>query len=57
VIATKILASAEGILGEIIAIVTRAAVRAVTTGAESISVKMIDDSGFTPPSKRRRVAA
>jgi hypothetical protein len=54
--AGKILAAAEGILGEIVAIVTRAAVRAVTTGAEAVSAEMIDGTGFISPSKRRRVA-
>jgi type II secretory pathway predicted ATPase ExeA len=54
--AGKILSAAEGILGEIVALVTRAAVRAVTTGAEAVSAEMIDGTGFIPPSKRRRVA-
>jgi hypothetical protein len=54
--AGKILSAAEGILGEIVAVVARAAVQAVTTGAEVVSVEMIDGTGFIPPSKRRRVA-
>lgn len=45
-----------GILGEIVAIVTRAAVLAITTEAEFISQKLIDDCGFISPSQRRRVA-
>ena len=56
VLAQKILSSAEGILGEVVAIVTRAAVRAITTGTEAISSKVIDESGFISPSLRRRVA-
>ncbi len=55
-LAAKILSLSEGVLGEIIAIVTRAAVIAVQAGAESISVKLIDQVGFIPPSERRRVA-
>jgi hypothetical protein len=55
-LASQILSAAEGILGEIIAIVTRAAVRAVTSGTEAISSRVIDESGFTSPSQRRRVA-
>jgi len=55
-IAQKILTAAEGILGEVVTIVTRAAVRAITTGSESISATVIDESGFIPPSQRRRVA-
>lgn len=56
VLAEKILAAAEGILGEIVSIVTRAAVRAVTSGTEAITAKLIDESGFISPSQRRRVA-
>ena len=52
----KILAMAEGILGEIVSIVTRAAVRAVSTGRESITADLIDQTGFIAPSPRRRVA-
>jgi hypothetical protein len=52
----KILSAAEGILGEVVTIVTRAAVTAVKTGAEAISAKVIDESGFISPSQRRHVA-
>ena len=55
-LAQKILTAGEGILGEMVAIVTRAAVRAVTTEAECITAKLIDEMGFISPSKRRRVA-
>jgi type II secretory pathway predicted ATPase ExeA len=55
-LAQKILTAAEGILGEIVAIVTRAAVLAVTSGTEAISVKTLDQTGFMSPSERRRVA-
>jgi hypothetical protein len=55
-LAGKILSAAEGILGEVVTIVTRAAVLAVTTGTEAISAKMIAESGFISPSQRRRVA-
>ena len=55
-LAQKILTAAEGILGEVLAIVTRAAVRAVTSGTESISTQTLDEIGFMPPTERRRVA-
>lgn len=55
-LAQRVLAAAEGILGEVVAILTRAAVRAVTTGAEAISVQLIEECGFLSPSERRRVA-
>lgn len=54
--AARILSAAEGVLGEIIAIVIRAAVKAVETGAETISPRMIERAGFIRPSERRRVA-
>ena len=55
-LAQKVLAAAEGILGEIVTILTRAAVRAVTTGTEAITVEMIEGCDFLSPSERRRVA-
>lgn len=51
----RILSASEGVLGEMIAVVIRAAVRAVETGAEAISTRMIEDTGFIRPSERRRV--
>ena len=56
VLAGKIMSAAEGVLGEVIAIVTRAAVLAITSGAEAISPRLIDGAGFIRPSERRRVA-
>lgn len=55
-LAGKIFTLSEGILGEIIAIVTRAAVLAVTSGAEAITPALLSETGFTRPSDRRRVA-
>jgi len=55
-LADKILSAAEGILGEVVSIVTRAAVRAVSSGTEAITAKLIDETNFTSPSQRRRVA-
>lgn len=55
-LAGKIFSRSEGVLGEIVAIVTRAAAEAVLTGAESISPRMVERSDFTAPSDRRRVA-
>ncbi|OKO92427.1 TniB [Bradyrhizobium sp. NAS80.1] len=54
--AARILSAAEGVLGEVIAIVIRAAVKAVETGVETISPRMIEGAGFIRPSERRRVA-
>lgn len=54
--AKKILAAAEGILGEVVSIVSRAAVHAVISGSESITSGLIDQTGFIAPSERRRVA-
>lgn len=55
-LATKIHAATEGILGEVVAMVTRAAVHAITSGEERISVKLIDEAGYLSPSQRRCVA-
>ena len=55
-LASKIFSLSEGVLGEIIAVVTRAAARAVTSGAEAITPRLLDETGFTRPSDRRRVA-
>lgn len=51
----KILSASEGILGEMIAMMTRAAVHAVLSGAECISAKSLDECGFVPPTQRRCV--
>lgn len=55
-IAEKILSAAEGILGEVVSLVTRAAERAVRSGTETITLKVIDEVHFISPSQRRRVA-
>lgn len=55
-LASAIFTRSEGVLGEIVAIVTRAAVDAVLSGSEAISLRLIEKSGFTSPSDRRRVA-
>jgi hypothetical protein len=55
-LSAKILTAAEGVLGEVIAIIIRAAVLAVKTGAEAISARLIDDIRFIPLSERRRAS-
>mgnify|MGYP000916130191 FL=1 len=55
-LAGKIFALSEGVLGEIVSIITRAAAVAVTSGAEAISPRLIEKSGFISPTGRRRVA-
>ena len=54
--AQKLLNAAEGILGEVVNLVTMAAVAAVAAGEERIRIERIDDIGFIPPTERRRVA-
>jgi hypothetical protein len=54
--AQKLLNAAEGILGEVVNLVTTAAVAAVAAGEERIRIEKIDDIGFMPPTERRRVA-
>lgn len=55
-LAGRVLSVSEGILGEVVAMVTRAAVRAVIAGEEAITAKTLDEAGFISPSQRRRVA-
>ena len=52
--AQKVLSASEGILGEVVTLVTTAAVAAVSSGAERITIEDIDDIGFMPPKERRR---
>jgi type II secretory pathway predicted ATPase ExeA len=54
--AQKVLTAAEGILGEVVNLVTTAAVAAVVAGEERIRIERIDDIGFIPPTERRRAA-
>jgi type II secretory pathway predicted ATPase ExeA len=54
--AQKLLNAAEGILGEVVNLVTTAAAAAVAAGEERIRIERIDDIGFIPPTERRRVA-
>jgi len=52
--AQKLLSASEGILGEVVSLVTTAAVAAVSSGAERITIEDLDDIGFMPPKERRR---
>jgi hypothetical protein len=51
--AQRLLSISEGILGEVVTIVTRAAVAAVASGRERILPDMLDTLGFIAPSERR----
>lgn len=51
--AQKLLTASEGILGEIITIVTKAAVSAIQAGEEHIRADALDRIGFVPPRERR----
>ena len=55
VLAGTIFTRSEGVLGEIVAIVIRAAVEAISSGTEAITPRIIERSRFTSPSDRRRV--
>lgn len=56
-IAQAILAVSEGLLGEIVSVVARAAVQAIRSGTERISMKTIAEAGFLAPTERRRVVS
>lgn len=55
VLAGTIFTRSEGVLGEIVAIVIRAAVEAISSGTEAITPRIIERSRFASPSDRRRV--
>jgi hypothetical protein len=52
-IAIKLLAMSEGILGELAAILTKAAVKAVKSGKEQITVELLNSLKWIQPSKRK----
>ncbi|RWE06158.1 MAG: NTP-binding protein [Mesorhizobium sp.] len=52
--ARKIFSLSEGLIGQVVAILTKAAVVAVRSGAECISMAMIDRLGHIPLSARRQ---
>jgi Bacterial TniB protein len=54
-LASKIVSAAEGILGEMLTVIRRAAAHAVASGDEFISAEVIDAIGFVSPSDRRHV--
>lgn len=56
VLAQKILSMSEGILGEIVTIISRAAIQAVMSEAEAINTDVLNGTRFIPPSERRRIA-
>lgn len=53
----RVLAMSEGILGEIVTLLTRAAERAVVTGSERIDTAALDHIDYMPPSQRLSSAA
>jgi type II secretory pathway predicted ATPase ExeA len=55
-LASNILSASEGVPGEIVTLVTSAAVMAVTSGEEAITEHMIARTGFVAPSRRLRIA-
>lgn len=55
-LAETILSRSEGILGEMVAIVSSAAVRAIESGTEAITAKLLSDTDYIAPTERRRVA-
>jgi len=52
-LAIKLLAMSEGILGELAAILTKAAVKAVKSGKEQITLELLNSLKWIQPSKRR----
>lgn len=55
-LAETILSRSEGILGEMVAIVSSAAVHAIQSRTEAITAKIMSDTDYIAPTERRRVA-
>jgi hypothetical protein len=55
-LARKVFQLSEGLIGEIVAIVTTAAVAAARSGAERITKAGIDELRYIPVSKRRQAS-
>jgi type II secretory pathway predicted ATPase ExeA len=51
----RILTASEGILGEVVAIITRATVGAIQAGEERIRTERLETLDFISPSQRRRI--
>lgn len=52
-LARQIFSLSEGLIGEIVSVVTKAAVAALRSGAERITKAGIDELGYIPISQRR----
>ncbi len=52
-LALKILEMSEGLIGEIVSIVKKAAIHAIETGEEKITIKTLKNISWTAPSRRR----
>ena len=55
-LAETILSRSEGILGEMVTIVSHAAVHAIQSGTEAITAKLMSDTGYIALTERRRIA-
>lgn len=55
-VATEVFELSEGYIGEIMALVSEAAMVAVASGSEQVTLKEIKACGFVAPSKRRSMA-
>jgi hypothetical protein len=55
--AIKVLSLSEGTIGEISALLCRAAIAAIESGTERITIASLDRCGYVAPSERRRAAS
>lgn len=53
-LATRLLAMAEGTIGELSSLLSKAAVQAIRMGSERIEIGMLESIDWIPPSERRR---
>jgi hypothetical protein len=52
-LALKVLSMSEGLIGEVSAVLTKAAVKAITSGKERIDLRVLEEIEFIPPSERK----
>ena len=52
-LALKVLSMSEGLIGEVSAVLTKATVKAITSGKERIDLRVLEEIEFIPPSERK----
>ena len=54
-VAEKILDRTEGVLGEIVTLLSKAAEKAIASGEECINEALLDETSYDSPTERRKI--